>query len=93
VDLDRFRFGSVLALGVLPLGLFGILPGGTPLSIALLGVTALFAVEPSGAEEQEGPYRPDRFDVTAALADGGRNEANDAHAHREVDGAERRPWV
>jgi hypothetical protein len=49
VDIDRFRFGSAVALGVLPLGLFGLVPGDAPLALAVLGVSFLFAFEPDGA--------------------------------------------
>jgi hypothetical protein len=46
VDIDRFRFGSAVALGVLPLGLFGLVPGDAPLALAVLGMTFLFAFDP-----------------------------------------------
>lgn len=48
VDLDRFRFGSAVALGILPLSIFGIIPGDAPLALAVLGVTFLFAFDPDG---------------------------------------------
>jgi hypothetical protein len=44
VDIDRFRFGSAVALGLLPLSILGYGVGGAPL--AVLGVTALFAYDP-----------------------------------------------
>jgi len=46
LDLEAFRFGSAVALGVLPLTLFGVLPENTPLSLAVLGVTVLFSFDP-----------------------------------------------
>jgi len=46
VDLDRFRFGSAVALGVLPLSLLGLIPKNAPLALAVLGVTALLAFDP-----------------------------------------------
>ncbi|MFB6083014.1 MAG: DUF5794 domain-containing protein [Halorientalis sp.] len=49
VDIDRFRFGSAVALGVLPLGLFGLVPGDAPLALAVLGMTFLFAFDPDGS--------------------------------------------
>jgi hypothetical protein len=49
VDIDRFRFGSAVALGTLPLGLFGLVPGDAPLALAVLGVSFLFAFDPDGA--------------------------------------------
>lgn len=46
VDIDRFRFGSAVALGVLPLSIYGFVPPEAPLSLAVLGVTALLAIDP-----------------------------------------------
>ncbi|MFB6150743.1 MAG: DUF5794 domain-containing protein [Haloarculaceae archaeon] len=48
VDIDRFRFGSAVALGVLPLSIYGLVPGDAPLALAVLGVTALLAFDPDG---------------------------------------------
>ena len=47
VDLDRFRFGSAVALGLLPLSLLGLPFGHAPL--AVLAVTGLFAYAPDGS--------------------------------------------
>ena len=44
VDIDRFRFGCALALGLLPLSLLGMPFGHAPL--AVLAVSALFAFDP-----------------------------------------------
>jgi len=41
VDIDRFRFGSAVALGVLALSIVGIIPGDAPVALAVLGVTLL----------------------------------------------------
>ncbi|MFB6179920.1 MAG: DUF5794 domain-containing protein [Halorientalis sp.] len=49
VDIDRFRFGSAVALGVLPLSLFGLVPGNAPIALAVLGVSFLFAFDPDGS--------------------------------------------
>jgi len=49
VDIDRFRFGSAVALGIFPLGLFGLVPGDAPVALAVLGVTFLFAFDPDGS--------------------------------------------
>ena len=46
VDIDRFRFGSAVALGVLPLSIFGVVDA--PIALAVLGVTVLFAYDPDG---------------------------------------------
>ncbi len=91
VDLDRFRFGSAVALGVVPLGIFGIIPGEAPLALAVLGVTALFAYDPSRATEPERAYRPDRIDVTAAMADGGRTDSDSTNVHPDDAEVKRLP--
>lgn len=51
VDIDRFRFGSAVALGVLPLTILevGPLPVEGPLALIVLAVTGLFAFNPEGA--------------------------------------------
>jgi hypothetical protein len=66
VDIDRFRFGSAVALGVLGLSVAGLVPGEAPLALAVLAVTALLALDPG--EDALGRYRPDDVDLTAALS-------------------------
>ena len=46
VDLDRFRFGSSVALGVLALPILGLLETDAPIALAVLVVAALFAYDP-----------------------------------------------
>jgi len=53
VDLDRFRFGSAVALGMLPLSIFGVVPGDFPLALAVLGVTILLAFDPEADQPEE----------------------------------------
>ena len=83
VDLDRFRFGSAVALGVLPLGLLGYVPGNAPL--AVLAVTALLAFDPDGDAASA------RLD--AHLADGGADEGDASFDGHEGSGGERAPWL
>jgi len=72
VDIDRFRFGSAVALGVLPLSIFGVVPGNAPIALAVLGVTALFAFNPDrDGETASSGDAPD----DAAVADGGNPDA------------------
>ncbi|TKX74935.1 hypothetical protein EXE46_06880 [Halorubrum sp. GN11_10-6_MGM] len=51
VDIDRFRFGSAVALGVLALpillGPFDLMQTDAPVALAVLAVTALFAYDPN----------------------------------------------
>ncbi|MBP1921562.1 hypothetical protein J2751_000555 [Halorubrum alkaliphilum] len=53
VDIDRFRFGSAVALGVLALPIllrpFDLMQTEVPIALAVLGVTALFAYDPNAA--------------------------------------------
>jgi hypothetical protein len=46
VDIDRFRFGSSVALGVLALPILGLLETDAPIALAVLLVAALFAYNP-----------------------------------------------
>jgi|AntDeeMetagen285_2_1112576.scaffolds.fasta_scaffold07044_2 hypothetical protein len=47
--IDRFRFGSAVALGLLALSILGVPVGSAPLLV--VGVTALFAFEPGDEDE------------------------------------------
>ncbi len=51
VDLDRFRFGSAVALGLLPLSIIG-LPFGEYAPLGALALTILFAIDPSQAQDE-----------------------------------------
>lgn len=52
VDIDRFRFGSALALGVLVLSIYGLVPSDAPLSLAVLAMAALLAIDPGGEADR-----------------------------------------
>jgi hypothetical protein len=55
VDLDRFRFGSAVALGLLALSVLGLLPTTAPVALMAVVVTAVFAYDPPEADEEETP--------------------------------------
>ena len=74
VDLDRFRFGSAVALGTLALSVLG-LPVEGPVALAVLAVTALFAFDPDASP---------RADPEPAVADGG-GDGDDAAAPASSD--------
>lgn len=89
VDIDRFRFGSAVALGILPLSIFGVIPGNAPVALAVLGVTTLLALDPQRARERDEEFDPDPVDMTAAFSDGGASQGvehddPDSEPHREV---------
>jgi hypothetical protein len=76
VDIDRFRFGSAVALGVLGLSVAGLVPSEAPIALAVLGVTVLLALDPG--EDAIERYRPDDIDLTAALS--GSDDSDDGSA-------------
>jgi hypothetical protein len=83
VDLDRFRFGSAVALAVLPLSLFGVTD--VPVSLMVLAVAALLALDPRaepGTGTDEEPSGEDETSATDRESD-----ADDAHTGRN-----RAPW-
>lgn len=55
VDIDRFRFGSAVALGVLAVSIVGLIPGEAPIALAVLAVTALLAFDPSPGNDHADP--------------------------------------
>jgi hypothetical protein len=89
VDIDRFRFGSAVALGVLPLTILGVIPSEAPLALAVLGVTGLLAFSPEGAEAVDDADAADE-EPPAAAADGGGPDADDDAGREEdpLEGAE-----
>lgn len=70
VEIDRFRFGSAVALGVLALSIGGVVTTTAPVALAVLLVTGLLAFDPGRAREPETVYRPDDIDVTTAFSEG-----------------------
>jgi hypothetical protein len=65
VDIDRFRFGSAVALGVLALSVLGLAPDQAPL--AVLAVTGLLAFDP--AADAAGASTPTGTDGETAAAE------------------------
>jgi hypothetical protein len=99
VDIDRFRFGSAVALGVLALSVLGVMPTTAPVALAVLAVTALLSFDPQEARQRHSEYHPDHVDLTAAFADGGASqgvaagERTDSGATGDYDrDEERAPW-
>ena len=85
VDIDRFRFGSAVALGVLPLTILEVGPitGDEPLALIVLGLTALLAFNPDGALDRD--PAPDSAPETAGSPD---TPPEDEPLERDVDGVE-----
>jgi hypothetical protein len=66
VDIDLFRFGSSVALGMLALSVLGLMPTDAPVALGVLAVTAMFAFDPSADGQVDtdeagarGPEAPD----------------------------------
>ena len=77
VDVDRFRFGSALALGLLPLSLLGMGFGHAPL--AVLAVAALFAFDPtSDSDSFDSSSDSDSFGSSSGSAAFDRSSDSDA---------------
>lgn len=92
VDVDRFRFGSAVALGLLPLSLLGLPFGQAPL--AVLAVTAVFAYAPDGSESTAASPEPGKVGESAAVADGGDSAHGDDGATKSTaNEQERPPWL
>ncbi|WP_418282654.1 DUF5794 domain-containing protein [Halorubrum sp. DTA98] len=83
VDIDRFRFGSAVALGVLALPIllrpFGLMQTEAPIALAVLGVTALFAYDPdSGPVDEVGGHDDDPSTGALPVDGDGDRESDDA---------------
>ena len=85
VDVDRFRFGSAVALGVLPLTILGVIPSEAPIALAVLGITALLAFDPDGLDEER--TRPESGETSrpAAADDGASTDAGDGVSFEDAD--------
>lgn len=102
VDIDRFRFGSAVALGVLPLSILQVGPitGEEPLALVVLALTALLAFNPEGAIDASGVESPPAEAATDGGPDGLR-ESEDVESHNadDRDGSpgvpdgDRAPWL
>jgi hypothetical protein len=88
VDIDRFRFGSAVALGLLPLSILGLPVGGAPL--AVIAVTGLFALDP----DADGSSDVTTEDSTV-VTDGGleSDETTKTETKEAEDAVDRAPWL
>ncbi len=79
VDIDRFRFGSAVALGVLALpillGPFDLMQTEAPIALAVLAVTTLFAYDPNAGpvagDDSSDDDSPDDGPVDSGVDDAG----------------------
>ncbi|NIB99392.1 DUF5794 domain-containing protein [Halobacterium sp. R2-5] len=98
VDIDRFRFGSAVALGTLALSIFGLVPSQSPLVV--FGVAGLLAFDPEAGADTAPAPAPAVDDGPGgeqpATPDGGNDPDDDeaAYGYPGEDGAEERaPWL
>ena len=63
VDLDLFRFGSAVALGMLALSVLGLMPTEAPVALGVLCVTAVFSFDPDAASAAEASEAAEADDV------------------------------
>ncbi len=99
LDVDRFRFGSAVALGVLALSILGVVPGQAPLAVLVVAGVLSFDPSPDAgidsdaetetdAETDDGDGASDRRDPDAEDVDGS------AGPSKWLDGEiERDPWL
>lgn len=76
VDLDLFRFGSAVALGMLALSVLGLMPTEAPVALGVLCVTAVFSFDPDAASAVEADTDADA-DPNEDAADASDDDADD----------------
>ena len=94
VDIDLFRFGSSVALGMLALSVLGVpgIPSDAPIALVTLGVTAVFALDPNSGATLAGSEAVDADAADATVTDGG-DDDEPAVADDENDDGESAPTV
>jgi hypothetical protein len=86
VDIDRFRFGSAVALGMLALSVLELMPTQAPVALGVLAVTILFSYDPDApAYDRRGATEAS----AARVADGGAQVDAQAEADHESDSSGR----
>ena len=96
VDIDRFRFGSAVALGMLALTVTDLLETSAPVALGVLCVTAVFSYDPSSSDPSEKPAASP--DGAHASTDGGATGIDpvDGDTGEKDDGEDdvaRAPWL
>jgi len=99
VDLDLFRFGSAVALGMLALSVLGLMPTEAPVALGVLCVTAVFSFDPGVASDVDASTADDDAGDADGTADGDATEdeteaADDAHPSPfPIEEESRAPWL
>lgn len=86
VDIDRFRFGSAVALGVLGLSVLelGIVGTEHPVALGVLLVTAIFSYDPDGTAPGETETDEDDDSDAGDTADGDGTDGDSGSADSDV---------
>jgi hypothetical protein len=71
IDIDRFRFGSSVALGVFALPVLGVLRTDAPIALAVLLVSGLLAYRPGSISSDESEESEGLLQQAAAVATAG----------------------
>jgi hypothetical protein len=87
VDLDRFRFGSSVALGMLALSVLGLMPTEAPVALGVLCVTAVFSFDPGGSAAEE------TGDGASTTPDADENDGDGDASPFPVEEESRAPWL
>jgi len=85
VDIDRFRFGSSVALGVLALPILGVLETDAPIALAVLVVAALLAYDPDAGPIDAGRLVGGPDDADGPGDSGGPERPGGAAGQSSVD--------
>lgn len=96
VDVDRFRFGSAVALGMLALSVLQLMPTEAPVALGVLCVTAVFSFD-FGGEDESAPNAADAAGTT--VADGALDDSPDPTSDEDTgygysgEDDARAPWL
>jgi hypothetical protein len=99
VDLDLFRFGSAVALGMLALSVLGLMPTEAPVALGVLCVTAVFSFDPgrsdaAGDADADGGEPAADADAEDAVDDRDDQQADDSHPSPfPIEEESRAPWL
>jgi len=99
VDLDLFRFGSAVALGMLALSVLGLMPTEAPVALGVLCVTAVFSFDPDGSvlgdDTVDAESDSEDDDANAGPASEGADAADDEGRSSPfpVEEESRAPWL
>jgi hypothetical protein len=87
VDIDLFRFGSSVALGILALSVLGVpgIPSDAPIALVTLGVTAVFAFDPNSESALGATEAADAGEGSPSTSDADDADVTDTEESTVVD--------